>query len=130
MSTVIPRGLSDTQLRDWLIQEIANIDIERRNLKAQIGTLSRTRKPGANRDEELREAAEELLAKFQTREDLRILLGDVNARIKATNRRLNNARKREVNLATAFMNVAEEMLDPDVFAEIEQQALKVLESNR
>lgn len=129
MSILIPRHLSDHELREWLIQEIANIDLERRSLKQEIGEMAR--KPGplklkVKKHQEL-EAESALL--FQKREDLRILLGDVNARIKTTNRRINNVPKRDIKLAMAFMTVAEELLDPERFAQIEQQALKIMESN-
>ncbi|MBI2381392.1 MAG: hypothetical protein HYV16_11625 [Gammaproteobacteria bacterium] len=134
MLTSVPTHLNDNELREWLIQEIANVDDERRTIKADIANLSRTKlrtksRDNADRDAQLKHLGELLLARFQDREDLRILLGDVNARIRATNRRLNSAKKRDLNLAAAFMNVAEEMLDPDLFATIELEALKILRTN-
>lgn len=126
MSDILPSHLPEKEQRAWLVQAMATIDIERKALKAQIADLSRAVKHDPSKDAELRELGEELLYKFQQREDFRLLLASLNARLKQQNRRLNSPKRRDLNLAVAFMNIAEEQLPPELFDELETAAVTLL----
>lgn len=115
-------NLPDTELREWLIARIEEIDQAKRDIKAQIAHATQTA-----RDQHvpvdlgwLRRAKDKSRHLTNEREAVRTVLGDVNARIKQQNRQRHL--QVDVTVAEEFVRVAKAQLSPDQYDAILDEA--------
>lgn len=129
MNAIIPDGMQDFELREWLKQKIVELDETKRKIRDQIRQFSSERVARKSREDFawLRKAKAKVSFLIAEREELRGVLGDVNQRLKDTRKMINNASRPNMKLAQAFMMLAEEKLNDDIFRRLENEALTLLE---
>lgn len=118
---IIPRNISDNELREWLIDKMAEIDAVKRSVTEQMSRHHTKVKP---KDREgnfytwIKRVKSFKSHLTEERERLRSILGEVNAKIKE-NRILKNKRLAQPNFAQFFMIAAEDLLDDEMYRQIE-----------
>lgn len=116
------RTMSDEEYREVLVQRMEEIDQNKRAIQAQIHSASNRAKESRTHIDQhwLRRAKDAMRHMTSEREEMRCLLGDLNARIKEERRKRNGLPAH--NLAAEFMLVAQEHLPEEVFDAIRDQA--------
>lgn len=126
---IVPRHLSDNELREWLKDKMALIDATKRHIRDQLSRYSHETEKKTQEDFRwIRRAKAKQSHLTEERERLRKILGETNVRMK-TDRALKNKmgkRSLKYKLSDCFMVAAEDLLDPDLFQEIEQRAMSLL----
>ena len=112
----IPEGLPDEDLRELLIQRINEIDQTKREIKTQVHEANvRAHEEGRPRDRAWQVRAQDKDKHLtREREEIRKVLGEVNARLKQG--------RLEIAVAKAFVAAARKELSPEVFERIMEMA--------
>lgn len=128
MNDVIPEGLQDFELREWLKQKILELDETKRKIRDQIRYFSNEQVSKKSREDFawLRKAKAKISFLVAEREELRKVLSDVNQRLKETKKILNNTPRPDLKLAQAFMMLAEQKLNGEEFSKLEMEAVSLL----
>ncbi len=129
MSMLVPEGLRDTELREWLKQKIQELDETKRSIRDQIRQFSNERLARKTRSDFvwLRKAKAKISFLVEEREELRQLLGDVNQRLKTARELIHSHKRPNIKLAQAFMMLAEDKLNGELFHALENEALSLLD---
>ena len=112
----IPEGLPDEDLRELLIQRINEIDQTKREIKTQVHEANvRAHEDGRPRDCAWQVRAQDKDKHLtREREEIRKVLGEVNARLKQG--------RLEIAIAKAFVAVARRELSSEVFGRVMERA--------
>ena len=112
----IPQGLPDADLRELLVKRIEQIDQIKREIKVQVHEANvRAHEEGRPRDRAWQVRAQDKDKHLtREREDIRMILGKVNARLKQG--------RLEIAIAKAFVAVARMELSPEVFGRFIEKA--------
>ena len=112
----IPEGLPDEDLREMLVKRINDIDQIKREIKVQVHEANvRAHEEGRPRDRAWQVRAQDKDQHLtREREEIRKVLGEVNARLKRG--------RLEIAVAKAFVAVARKELSPEVFERIMEMA--------
>ncbi|ARU54686.1 MAG: hypothetical protein MI864_26045 [Pseudomonadales bacterium] len=129
MNYAIPEHLHDFELREWLKNKISELDETKRTIRDQIRQFSNERASRKTREDFawLRKAKAKISFLIAQREELRGVLGDVNVRLKEAKRKLNSNKRPNIKLAQAFMMVAQEKLNEDLYSSLESEALLLID---
>ena len=123
----VPRHLSDSELREWLLDKMNEIDSIKRQIRDQLSRFSHETRNKTQHDFIwVRKAKGKIGILTEERERLRKLLGDVNHRIKQYRITKNTRQRPSPELAQCFMMLAEELLDQDTYLTIENKALNMV----
>ena len=127
----VPSNLSDQHLREWLIEKINLIDATKRSVTEQMSRFHDDTIP-KDRDRNyyawIKRAKSYKSHLTEERSRLTLILGGTNKRLKEMRRMKSSKAKPSIQLAQCFMMIAEDVLDPDVFRQIEQKSLDALEA--
>lgn len=112
----IPSGLPDEDLRELLVKRINDIDQIKREIKVQVHEANvRAHEEGRPRDRAWQVRAQDKDKHLtREREEIRKVLGEVNARLKQG--------RLEIAVAKAFVAVARKELSPEVFGRVMELA--------
>lgn len=129
MSLIIPEGLRDSELREWLKQKILELDETKRSIRDQIRQFSNEHLAPKTRSDFvwLRKAKAKISFLVEEREELKRVLGDVNQRLKSARELLHSHKRPNVRLAQIFMMLAEDKLNAELFRTLETEALSLLD---
>lgn len=111
-----PVGQPDVVLKQWLIDEMENLDRQKRDIRQQIRDRSVDDK---HKDRAyfswLRKAKAKISFLVEEREAIRQELGALNQRIKSENLKRHRLHQTPLTLAQAFMMIAEAEMNPDEY---------------
>lgn len=126
----VPRNLSDSELRQWLIEKIELIDATKRSVTEQLSRYHDATMP-RERDRNfyvwIKRAKSYKSHLTEERARLMRIKAEVNQRLKQNHQILNNKPKPDLQFSRLFMMAAEEVLEPELFQQIEARAMAMLE---
>lgn len=109
-----------------LLELMNELDEEKRSLKIALRRIAQDPEysmagMGRERQNKERRIKDKMRYLIEDRETVRLRLGRLNRELKSMNR----AKNREQNFPASFVAAAEEMLDEDVFLDLELRAIEI-----